>query len=507
MSPRERALFLSLAGLAAAVVFSEFAAYDLWSDEAWVAVSIAQTGLRDMFFFEIPQSTPPLLLLLMRGLVRLMGPHDWVFRLWPALAGVMAAPLIFFVCRRLTGSPGAGFFCMSLWAVNPVVVRYSQEVKQYTTDAMVGLSLILLAERAIERHARGGDWRPILTLTLVAAIFIGLSHSAVFFVAAIALRLAWYLSTAPPTGKGRRHLWAQWAIFVGATLTVFGLIQWFLIRPQLADWLVEFWRSNYLPVSGFQEAIGFIFRETYGFFWFLFGGWANGMLFGRAPLLFASIGLVGILAMLLDRRTVALLYLATPFVLTLLASALERYPYGGVRTDLFLAPLLFICVAYGLHRIIATARLGPRGSEALGYLVILFFPFLQLVENRGRVGKVKEDVSSAVRTLEADFRPGDLVGVHPSAYYAYYHYSGDTGQGVQEVGSWDDSDLASAERDIGRLIDSLSSPGRLWLVFSGDRGNHRQAYRDIAEAQCDLSGEWIYEGAALFRYRCEPSRR
>jgi hypothetical protein len=494
---------LGLLGLAIVFRFHGLEAYNLWHDEAWVAVSVVQAGFREMFFSEYPQTTPPLLLILIRILAQFFGSSDWVLRLWPALAGVATTALIYFVCRRLTGSATAGLISMSIWAMNPMALRYSQELKQYSTDAMVGLLLMLLAERIVDRARKEGAAPRVSGFTLLATIIIGFSYPSVFFIAVVGARLAWHLLVEDlPRAEFRRGWWA-WMGYVGATSLAFFATYHYLIRPQITDWLVGFWSDNYLPLASPTEVVTFAFGRTYDFFWYLFSDWADGILLGEAPALFALVFLIGTLSLIATRRGLALFYLMAPFALTLLAAALRRYPYGGIRADLFLVPLLFIGVAYGLDRLIAVTRAGPRLSKALVLLLILLFPYLQVIENKGAYLKRNEDMRSVTHTVGERIEVGDMIGVHPAGYYAFRHYDRGTTPDIRSVGSFDDSDLESAEQGIDGLIDSLASQGQLWLVFSRDRGGHRNAYRNLAARRCEANGAWEFENAAAYRFQCD----
>jgi hypothetical protein len=368
---------------------------------------------------------------------------------------------------------------------------------------MVGLLLILITERIIDRAREKGAAPRLLGLTLVALIAMGFSHTSVFFSAVVGARLAWYFVTERIPGPLKRRGWVGWTGFVGATSLTFLVTHFFFVRPQISAWLIDFWRDDYLPTTTPAEAMAFVFWRTYNFFWYLFGEWADGILLGESPALSFLIFLIGILGMIIARRAVALFYLVTPFLLTLLAAALGKYPYGGIRADLFLAPLIFIGTAYGLDRLVVVTRAGPRLSNALVLSLILLFPYLQLIENEGGYVKRNEDMRSTTRTVVDRVEAGDMIGVHPAGYYAFLHYDHGTTPGIRSVGSFDDADLETAERDIGRLIDSLDPPGQLWLVFSRDRGGHRDAYRNFAVRHCDPTGEWEFENAAAYRFRCD----
>src|SRR6516162_9211665 len=66
----------------------------LWLDEAWVANSVLEPSWRQMFYYERwAQTTPPLVLVSMRGAVHLFGSGEIALRGVPFVAGAGAVVL------------------------------------------------------------------------------------------------------------------------------------------------------------------------------------------------------------------------------------------------------------------------------------------------------------------------------------------------------------------------------------------------------------------------------
>ena len=486
----------ALFGLALGLRLYGLGSYPLWHDEAWVAVSVSQTSIDEMFFFQYPQVTPPLLLLMLRGIVTVLGPSDWVFRLWPAVAGAVAAPVLYMVSVRLTASKSAGLIAMSLWAVNPIVLRYSQELKQYTTDAVVGLLLILVTERTLDRAQKEHIAPRLGGLTVLAVVAIGLSHVAVFFIVAVTARIAWHLRSSGPSEESRRT-WIALGAFAATTSAVFLASYRLLVHPQLTDWVVDAWNGYYMPWSPL-DAARFLILRTLEFFPFLFTQWSDGVLLGVAPELFFLAAASGVGLLILARRRVALYYTASLFGITLLVSAFDAYPYGGRRTDLFLTPFIFMAIGYALSKLAVLA--GSRRAVIAATLALVVFPYLQVIENGGDYGKPNEDVESVAAAIARVGDPSDAVGVHAAAFFAYQHYASQEAAPVSEFGTFFDSGTVIAESELSRLIDSVE--GLLWLVFSRDRDGHRRAYSAIASERCVPNEEWAFEDAAAYLYDC-----
>src|SRR5262245_29813146 len=73
----------------------------LWLDEAWVANSLLQPSLHEVFFTSAwTQTSPPLFLLIERGLIGILGSSEIAFRFFPLAAGIAGLALMPWVLRR-----------------------------------------------------------------------------------------------------------------------------------------------------------------------------------------------------------------------------------------------------------------------------------------------------------------------------------------------------------------------------------------------------------------------
>ena len=82
---------------------------------------------------------------LMRLAVQLFGKAEWTIRLVALLAGVMAIPAVFLLCRELTGQARVGLAASWILACMPVHISYSQVARGYTL--LVLLALVAWAVR------------------------------------------------------------------------------------------------------------------------------------------------------------------------------------------------------------------------------------------------------------------------------------------------------------------------------------------------------------------------
>ena len=78
----------------------------------------------------------------------LFGPSELVLRLLPYLAGLASLALFWSLCRRVL-PPLPAALALALLSVSYYPVRHAVEVKPYSLDLLVALSLLLPAVRYV----------------------------------------------------------------------------------------------------------------------------------------------------------------------------------------------------------------------------------------------------------------------------------------------------------------------------------------------------------------------
>jgi hypothetical protein len=499
--PGSRWLLASLMGLACVTRLHDLGGYNLWHDEAWVALSIAQPSVRGMILdFDYPQTTPPAFLIVVRIVVALLGDSEAVLRLVPAVAGILSAALLWLLARRLSGSEIVAFLALALWISNPCLMRYHQELKQYATDALVTIALLhltelFLAQEDPKRRARVG-W--LLTGTTIACL--ALSYTAALVIPALVVRRLWHVSSIRDS-RARRRLLLGLGAYVGSTSVVFAALYLVFVRPQLQPWLFDFWRESLLSDHSFLGFLRFAARGTVGVFDFPFRAW-DGIAFGNAAFLAAAFFAAGLVAVAARRQVGTFVYLSVPFLTTLAAASLGRYPYGGVRTDLFLAPLVVIGIAGGMAaplRLLEKRR--ARVGWALAVALVLAIPVAELRAYGLGYPKLDEDVRSAVADLREGRRDSDFVAVHAPATSAFRYYAGESEGRWRSFGGWHARDLERGWRDLDRIVADEVAGGRLWLLFARERGGRRETIAHVG-SRCDRLLRREYENALLALFSC-----
>jgi hypothetical protein len=330
------ALGLVLLGLAWRTV-RYFERFPIWGDEAFVCLNFLDRDylglLRPLRFAQV---APVLFLWTEYTVHQLLGGSEMSLRLLPFLAGLAAVGL-FWRLARITLSPMAGALATGILAVSYYPVRHACEAKPYAFDLAIAVVLFLVAAAWMKEPRR---LKPLAALTLFLPLALGISYPAVFVAGAISIAILPIMWRQSDWGARGMYLlfsavllasFFGWYYFVGLGQysSAHGAEnnQWDMWFPpnhliQLLEWLAAAHSGNMLayPLGG--PNAGSVFSGLLC----LAGAWQLGR----------------------SRRWELLLLLLCPFVLTLCAAALHRYPYGGsARVAQHLAPAICLLAGNG----------------------------------------------------------------------------------------------------------------------------------------------------------------
>ncbi len=429
-----------------------------WLDEAWVANSVLEPGWGLMFFYPgWLQTTPPLFLVLARGVTGVFGPSHEVFRALPFLAGVAGTVLVWLVARRMFREGGA-LLVLALAAFSPAAVELAQTFKQYTFEALAAALVLWLAHR-YEGRRTGGRFVALLVALPVGCLA---GYSMAFLAPGMVLLVA-------RREKGRA---AGLAVL---TLLVLGGAYVFFAQPNQSEALRRHWLVDYGAQSMAKTALDLAMAMGS-----LVARPPDLMRAGRLPLLLLPV-LAGLSLWLVSRRDRAYLWCACalPILLHLLAQRMNWYP-ASFRTSLFLLPGLAVLLSAGVYRLSLRASWG-RAGLTLAALAVAGYGIVQ--RPAASYGVPAEDMEGAVNFVYEGFRQGDRIYVHTSAREAFRFYAKVKGwepEGVRDGATnwtccvrgmeWEDrlSSADKVERDLVRLLEDKPT-GRVWVLMTARR--------------------------------------
>lgn len=441
---------------------------------------------------------PPGFLIGTRVLTDVFGTGEYVLRLIPFLASLALLAVGIGIGRQFMRRD-ARYLFWTLLAVSPYLVYYSAEVKPYQLDALVALLLVWLALRIAQ-----GPPSPRAVVTLGAAILLALffSLSSAFVSAGLGVVLLTHWALA---SENVRQKAAFLSLSVLALIVVVAGLG-FVPRPQ--GYMLDFWRSGFMPapprsladLAWFADTPIRVFRDPLG---------VMGDKNTEAGFYQAAAGLIAFVAgtayLVHKRRTTAALMLA-PIAVTLLASAMQRYPFGGTWTTggriiLFLGPLFYFVMAEGAARL---ARAFRRDLRPLALLVPLLLLAPSIVQ--GAVNFLAPADRSAVKPILAalgeDAAPGDAIFVHYDVSDQYRYYSARYGLDSRPT-IWGECSRFDVERYFDQL-GRLRGMQRVWIVFGQGWGAFKYDERALMLRYLDHLGtrldDWQANNASAYLY-------
>ena len=447
------ALFVGALALGIAVRAVDFLnCRSLGLDEARLAVNVASRSLLGLLRpLDLDQSAPPLFLWGERLIFLLLGHSDCGLRLLPVLAGTAAGLLMYPLAARFLEETGARLAAL-LAMFSPLMITYSNAVKQYSVELLAAVVLLLLFERAFRRADGAGTAGAIATGVIAPWIAL----SSVFLLAA-----AWLVLAARAI-RGRAGA-ARLALLSTAVWGISGAIAYATVyRPAgSSPYLRRFWELAFVTPSrpGFAgHAWKTLEDQVWGFI-------AGDPLIDRRPfLLLLRVGTVVVVALcvlgcrrvLHTRGKTACWWLAGPALLTLAASLLGLFPISP-RLSLYLLPGFIVLFVAGLSELLArgTRAAAPRRLAVAGAVFML--PLAAMAIARTFRLEPSGHFERLVRELGERRVPGEPVYIFARSLPAWIYYTTD----------WSDPDttrlrfLTAAAHSTGGAFENAPSRGRV----------------------------------------------
>ena len=309
--------------------------------DEWQHVFMASGARWSDVAFELRTNAhPPLFFLLLRPLVFLAPQNAAVYRIISIAAGTGSIVVVALIARKIFDSAAVQLLCAAAFALSADAIVISDEIRSYQlTVFLVLLAFLFWLEMFLPANGVPVRKSPFVGFAISSSLAVSSHYSAVFFLgASLAVSLLLY---ARPM---RKSVWL-FATAMAVPCAVFGF-QYFIhaAGQPIQGYLYDFYRG-YTPS---ESAAAFVARNARNFF-NLFSPLALRTTATFLPLLLLC---VAASAWALSKRlrtrknAAAATLLAGIMVLELLlASILQKYPFGGMLRHQYIAGP-FVLIAF-----------------------------------------------------------------------------------------------------------------------------------------------------------------
>jgi uncharacterized membrane protein len=441
---RTRVAWLVIVAGAVLRVAQYLSGRSLWLDEAMLALNIIRRPWAGLLLpLDYHQGAPVGYLMLVKAVTTVFGTGEMALRLVPVLAGLLALPLVYWLAQELL-EPNAVLLAVGLFAVLDPLIDYSSEAKQYSSDVLVALLLLLAAARYL--RLSHPSLLQGLALGLLGAMAIWFSHPAVFVLGGVGLTLLWAVAA-----QRRWSALAPLMIAGGLWLACLGAEYMISLRYLSRDQaLLLYWQSGFMPIPPLN--VSWYLNSFFNLFQYAVGLTLAGV--GLGALTF----LAGVVA-LRQRPGGGLALLLSPLGVTLLASGAHQYPFSG-RLLLFAVPAVILIVAAGAAYLFETLQPAPVAAWLLVGLLFLnplYDASYHLIHPR-----TKEEARPVLSYLRQHWQAGDVIYLPYPSLFAYDYYAPRLGLDSRPVVVGPDSDHWNSLFDD---VDRQRGQPRVWFVF------------------------------------------
>ena len=477
----------------------------LWADDLVYAAIVRSQDLWSMLTVPIHLAPGPFLI--WRGLYALFPDPEWSLQLLPFACGIASIPVMALVVHSVTRDYGLAILAAALTALNPLLAHYTVFVHQYPFVFLV-TALFLLAAAHVLRNPDAFSLRLFGWMTLgggVAAFFsvtsVFISFPTVNLGAALALR-GW-----------RRDRARTIRILLSAVAFNAAVLAAYLFLRARSNEIVRGGRfsAGFMPLMSVDSAWDFLARNGRRMLELGLPSWGQGELTNPVtfswPLPFLALGLVWLLARR-PTRFLGLVILAF-YAAFVTSSALQIYPLGTGRTDIFAFPLSICLFAVGLH--LATQALPVRRLIRLAVAILVM---AVAVTRPLHVEYFDVDDVHLVDDLTANLQPEDSLILSPTGAFLVAFY-GDWPVTISATDRHSHGTMATIGRDrthylfrgpsevpsVERFM-AESRPERVWYVGFRTGGTEAQVVEAIEAQGCSAHAVRETRRGRLYRAEC-----
>jgi hypothetical protein len=376
----------------------------LWFDEAIYATN-ANAPFSEFLHKTRTINSSPIILPLTFWLLGDSIQTAFCMRFLPMVFGVLVVVVTLLLPRVGVPLPVALF--SALWmAVLPIQVHYSQEVREYSLSALLGILLVFCFLRRIQFPQLKCD----LLLPLVLFLAPLCSYGTIFLSGTL-LGLLFLLEFTRGEGRVGRYIAPVGALALGLLIS-------YLVTAKYQMGIGKAWYlfADYPPVEIFPAILWFA-KSNAKYFIFQYGG--------IFPALFClgSIGMFLLIALKKKAFQFIEFYIVMAFMLlvagSITLSILGLYPYGGLRQHLFASPLAILAAAASFLWLV-------QNYKHRRILIGVFFVFVVLsssIQGLPIAYRDQQNITSPVSDIPSDVLDGKVFVYCGAVPAVKFHFS------------------------------------------------------------------------------------
>lgn len=380
-----------------------FSNKSLWRDEILLALNIMERSMLELFKpLDYNQYAPIGFLIIQKLIISFFGTGEFALRLFPFICSI-GSLFFFYKLSEKCISKRAVPIAVGIFAILVPLLYYSSETKQYSSDVLIAILLVLLILK-IETSGLN-VFRAFLYGTIGGAS-IWFSHTAVFILVSSGI----YITLNSIIKKDVKKVVLSSIMFLLWVVSFATFYYLILIHTYTNKGLTNFWDSFYLSLPFFSATATSTYKKI--FFEFL-----RFSTFGIPAFLGLLIGFIS-----LYRENKKIFFILTiPIFVTLIASLLHKYPLFE-RFLLFLIPLLILFIAEGAEWVKEkTWNISP----VLGILIIcaLFYKPLYFTKENFTNPITQEEIKPVLKYVKNHLKNNDVIYVSNPLQYTFKYYA------------------------------------------------------------------------------------
>ena len=416
---------------------------NLWLDEIAIAINI-----RDRNFLELlqplsdNQAAPIAFLYLEKLMITLFGSRDYILRIFPLISFILSIPLVYLLTVRLLKNRIPALLASAIFSTSYMLIRYSDEVKQYSSDLLFTLIIFYLTLKLDFRNRQH-----ILYYALSGAIIIWFSNISVIILLVAGLYI-FYIQVIQEKNFKFLAVYLFWLLSFGIYYT------FFIHNHPTTAFMQSVWKEQFLPSNifsmKFYTAIASNIQDIY----------VHVLTMGDFWIFALVITLLSIVTAYIQRQYALLIFFFGPLLVQIIMSALHLYPFY-VRFILYLMPMFIIMFAYGLYILYATINKYIHPIAAILYLFfIAYYAYNYITFTTKNIPYAREEITSSLDYIESHINPDDSIYLYYTTVPSFAFYMNHKlDRNTVHIGT----EHRNNYKDYYPELDKLN--GKVWLLF------------------------------------------